>query len=239
MFLHLRRLDELMILIFVCMIIYAIPGLGTTNQLFSNTAIAGAELVVLDWPLPEKDDTMPSYAKKFLPQIDTSKPFCLLGVSFGGMLCTELSRIIAPQKTFLISTCKSREELPWFIRLFKHVPVYRYISEGKHRNMAYHGRWIIGFGRAYIPEFLGMVSSMKENYFRYCMNIIVNWEGKEFPKNAVHIHGTDDRLLLYRYVKADHTIAGGSHAMVVFRAEEINRIVANEIGKLREALQSA
>jgi hypothetical protein len=213
------------------MIIYAIPGLGTTEQLFSNTVIKGAEFIVLDWPLPEKDDTMQSYAKKFLPQIDTSGPFCLMGVSFGGMLCTELSKLILPQKTFLISTCKSRSELPWFIRLFKYIPVYKYINEKKHRKMAYHGRWIVGFGKAYIPEFLGMVDSMKDNYFKYCMHIIVNWNGTEFPKNAVHIHGTGDRLLLYRCVKADHTIKDGSHAMVVFRAEEINKIVEQELGR--------
>jgi hypothetical protein len=212
--------------------IYAIPGLGTTEQLFSNTAIKGAQFYILDWPLPEKDDTMQSYAKKFLPQIDTSKPFCLMGVSFGGMLCTELSKIISPQKTFLISTCKSRNELPWFIRFFKYMPVYKYISESGHRKMAYRGRWIIGFGKAYIPEFLGMVSSMKKNYFRYCMHMIVNWNGMGFPKNALHIHGTADRLLLYRYVKADHAITDGSHAMIVFRAEEINKIVEEEVGKI-------
>lgn len=214
------------------MIIYAIPGLGTTAKLYANTTIKGAKLVVLEWPLPENNDTMISYAKKFIPQIQTSQPFCLLGVSFGGMLCTELSKIIYPQKTFLISTSKSRKELPWFIRLFKHVPIYKYISEAKHRKMAYKGRWIVGFGKAYIPEFLGMVNSMTDNYFKYCMNIIVNWSSTEFPKNAVHIHGTSDKLLLYSSVKADHTIKGGSHAMVVFRAEEINQIIENELTQL-------
>jgi len=214
------------------MIIYAIPGLGTTEKLFANTVIKNAELVVLDWPLPEKNDTMASYAKKFLPQIDTSQPFCLMGVSFGGMLCSELTKLISPQKTFLISTSKSRNELPWFIRLFKYIPLHNYISETQHRKMAYKGRWIVGFGKAYIPEFLGMVDSMKENYFKYCIHIIVNWNGKILPNNAVHIHGTNDRLLLYSFVKADYTIKGGSHAMVVFRAEEINKIMEDEIEKL-------
>jgi len=211
------------------MIIYAIPGLGTTEKLYVNTVIGGVKLVILDWPLPDKNDTMISYAKKFLPQIDTSRPFCLLGVSFGGMLCTELSKIISPKKTFLISTSKSRAELPWFIRMFKYVPVYKYISETQHRKMAYQGRWIVGFGKAYIPEFLGMVNSMTENYFKYCMNIIVNWNGTELPGNAIHIHGSNDRLLLYSCVKANYEIKGGSHAMVVFRAEEVNRIIEEEL----------
>ncbi len=212
------------------MVIYAIPGLGTTDKLYVNTKIKGVEIIVLKWPVPEKNDTMQTYARKFLPQINTNVPFCLLGVSFGGMLCTELSKIISPKKTFLISTSKERKELPWFIRLFKYIPVYKLLSEKQHRKMAYQGRWIIGFGRAYIPEFLGMVDSMTENYFRYCIHIIVNWDGKYFPNNMIHIHGTGDRLLLYNNVDANYTITNGSHAMVVFRAEEINSIIETELG---------
>lgn len=211
------------------MVIYAIPGLGTTKKLYVNTKIKGVEIIVLDWPTPEKNDTMQSYARKFLPQINTNVPFCLLGVSFGGMLCTELSKIISPQKTFLISSCKSRKELPWFIKTLKYIFLHKIVSEKQHRKMAYQGRWIIGFGKAYIPEFLGMVNSMTQNYFKYCIHIIVNWDRTEFPENVVHIHGNTDRLLWYKYVKADYTIHNGSHAMIVFQAEEINKIIEKEL----------
>lgn len=211
------------------MVIYAIPGLGTTDKLYINTQIKGAEVIVLQWPTPEKSDTMQSYAHKFLPQIDTSRPFCLLGVSFGGMLCTELSKIISPKKVFLVSTSKLRKELPWFIRLMKHIPLHKLISEAKHRTLAYQSGWLIGFGKAYIPEFLGMVDSMTENYFKHCIHIIVSWDNKELPKNAVHIHGKTDRLLWYRFVRPHYSIENGSHAMILFQAEEVNNIIEKEI----------
>jgi hypothetical protein len=70
-----------------------------------------------------------------------------------------------------------------------------------------------------------MVNQMKENYFKYCINIIVRWKNQTLPKNAVHIHGTNDKLLSHRYVKADYLIKDGSHAMVVFRAEELNALI--------------
>ena len=213
------------------MFIYAIPGLGTTEKLYENMHIKGVEMIVLKWPTPEKNDTMQSYARKFLPQINTSQPFCLIGVSFGGMLCTELSRIIAPKKIFLVSTSKSRKELPWFIRLFKHVPIHKIIPEKQHRKMAYEGRWFIGFGKAYIPQYLGMINSMEADYFKNCINIIVNWGRKEFPENYIHIHGDADKLLRYKYVKADYTIEKGSHAMIVFQAEEIGKIIERELQK--------
>jgi len=214
------------------MVVYAIPGLGTTEKLYKNLHIKGVEIIVLNWPIPEKTDTMQSYAKKFLPQIETNKPFCLLGVSFGGMLCSELSEILSPKKTFLISTSKYRAELPWFIRLFKHIPLHKIISEKTHRKMAYEGRWFIGFGSALIPEYLGMINSMAENYFKTCINIIVNWNRKDLPKNYIHIHGNADKLLLHKYVKADYVIKDGSHAMVVFQSEEIGDIIETEIFKI-------
>lgn len=211
------------------MVIYAIPGLGTTEKLYVNTKIKGVEIIVLDWPTPLKNDTMQSYARKFLPQINTAEPFCLLGVSFGGMICTELSKIISPYKTFLISTCKSRNELPWFIKALKLFPLHKIVSEKQHRKMAYQGRWIIGFGKAYIPEFLGMVNSMTKNYFKHCIHIIATWDRREEPKNVIHIHGTNDKLLWHRYVKSNYSIQQGSHAMIVFRAEEINKIIEKEL----------
>lgn len=211
------------------MIIYAIPGLGTNEKLYIHTKIKNHEISILNWPTPQKNDTMASYAEKFLAQIDQSKPYCLLGVSFGGMLCVELSKIIHPQKIFLISTSKNRTELPWFIKAMKYVPIHKLISEKQHRKLAYHGKWFIGFGNAYIPEFLGMVNSMTENYFKYCINIIVNWNGKSFGNQLIHLHGTNDRLLSYNNVIANYTIEDGSHAMIVFNAEEINEIIEKEI----------
>jgi hypothetical protein len=214
------------------MVVYAIPGLGTTEKLYKNLSIKGVEIIVLKWPPPEREDTMSSYAEKFLTQINTSQPFCLLGVSFGGMLCCELSEIISAKKIFLISTCKKRDELPWFIKLFKHVPFHKIISENLHRKMAYEGRWFIGFGTALIPEYLGMINSMSDHYFKNCINIIVNWNRKESPKNYIHIHGDADRLLPYKYVKTDYTIKNGSHAMIVFQAEEIGEIIEKVIQEI-------
>jgi hypothetical protein len=198
--------------------------------LYKNVAVKGVEMIVLKWPHPEKNDTMQSYARKFLTQINTNEPFCLLGVSFGGMLCAELSTMVSAEKIFLVSTSKHRNELPWFIRFFKSIPLHKIIPEKQHRKMAYEGRWFIGFGKAYIPQYLGMINSMGADYFKNCINIIVNWDRKVFPENYVHIHGDVDKLLLHQYVKVDYTIQNGSHAMIVFQAEEICQIIEKEMG---------
>lgn len=106
-----------------------------------------------------------------------------------------------------------------------YIPIHLLFSEHFHRKLAYYGRGIVGFGNDYVVEFLGMLNQMKKNYFKYCINIIVNWDNKILSKNTFHIHGTDDKLLPHKQVKADYLIEGGSHAMIVFRAKEINTII--------------
>lgn len=209
--------------------IYAIPGLGTTEKLFDNIKITGVEFIALKWPETSMGDTMQSYAEKFLLQIDRSSPFCLLGVSFGGMLCVELSTILVPKKTFLISSCKTRKELSWYLRIFKYIPLHKLMCDKLHRYVAYEAKWILGFGSSFVPEYLEMVNSMAKDYFKHCLNMIVNWERKEFPKSVIHIHGNADKLLLFKNIKADYSINKGSHAMVVFNGEEISQILEKEL----------
>ena len=92
--------------------IYAIPGLGTTKDLFKNIKIPNYELKILDWPTTLPWYTLRDYSSKFIEQIDCSYPVNLIGVSFGGMLCSELSNQIKTDKVVLISSCKDISEFP-------------------------------------------------------------------------------------------------------------------------------
>ncbi len=207
------------------MIIYAIPGLATTGKLFERLKVKGCEIKVLDWPQPEEGVKLEDYAKLFLKAIDTSKPFCLLGVSFGGMLCSELSHLVNAEKVFLVSTCKNKFELPWTIRLQRLLPIYKLFSERFLILNAFKFHWFLGFKTDYRETLEEMVSAMPQDYIKRSVHMIVNWENTRVPKNCIHIHGTNDHLLYFGCVKADHAIENGSHAMIVYNAEEINTLL--------------
>ncbi len=209
--------------------IYAIPGLGTTKELFRELNIDGAEIVVLDWVTTAGNDSMKDYASRFAEKIDITKPFYLMGVSLGGMICSELSEIIKPEKTFLISSAKCRRELPRLMRFFKHFPLHLLMSEKIIRFINSYSRRIIGFEKAFLPEFIAMMDSMPDNYYKHCIRYIINWAKESPGKNIIHLHGTGDKLLKYKFVKADHIIEGGTHAMVVYKAKEISKIIADNL----------
>lgn len=205
-------------------IIYAIPGIGTTKELFQNISIAGYELKVLEWPVPKKEFTLSDYARQFIKQIDTSVPVNLLGVSFGGMLCSELANMIPVQNVILISSCKTSLEFPPLLRFLKTVPLHRLFSENGFKTLSK-----IGFKKALQPIFVEMIDSMPPGYFSCCIRYIINWNKKEHWPGIVSIHGTADRLLRYNNIKNAQAVTNGSHVMVLYNADEINTILNQQL----------
>lgn len=205
--------------------IYAIPGLGTTKELFSKLKLNNCNLVVLNWPAPKNACTMKQYAKEFLGEIKDEGEFYLMGVSLGGMLCSELSHLVNAKKTILISSCKTKKELPFIIHVLKIFPIHKFLPEKTLRKLALNSNWLLGFEKEYEDEFTAMLNSMPENYVGRTIEMVVGWENERSPKNTIHIHGAADRLLTYGNVSADFTIKNGSHAMIIYQAEEISKIV--------------
>lgn len=210
--------------------IYAIPGLNTTKELFDFLKLENAEIITLKWPAPEKGETMQSYARKFSEKIDISQPFYLLGVSFGGMLCMELAKIVKPVKTFLISSSKSPKEFPPFFTIVKYLCLHLIPTEAMYMYFIPKSHRRIGFDELFLPQFIRMVHSMPPNYYRRSINCIINWKpGDATVENVVHLHGNADRLLPYKFVKCDYMIDGGTHAMVVYKAKQISEILDIEL----------
>jgi esterase/lipase len=55
---------------------------------------------------------LPDYAKRFSHAIKEDEEFVLIGLSFGGMLASELAKIVSPKKLIIISSLSSYRELP-------------------------------------------------------------------------------------------------------------------------------
>jgi pimeloyl-ACP methyl ester carboxylesterase len=205
------------------LVVYAIPGLGVDERLFSKLNLRHAELQVLAWPEPQHTLTLPEYARLFLPHIDTSKPFALLGVSFGGMCVTELAEILQPVKTILISSAKTGAELPALIRLAHVLPLHRLLTASQFINLAvlFRRRFGVRAGEE-TKLFRAMLEKRSRNFFRYTIGAIATWERVTVPENLVHFHGDKDRLLPFSKIKNPVRISGGNHFMVMQQAKELS-----------------
>ena len=99
--------------------LYFISGLGADKSAFSRIELDGVNINHIEWINHSQKENLQSYCKKLLPQFDTSKPFVIVGLSFGGIIAQEISKLITPQKTILISSVYHHKQFPWFYQLGK------------------------------------------------------------------------------------------------------------------------
>lgn len=210
--------------------VYCIPGMGVDGRLFKNLKLNNCTIHYVKWVTPHKNETLPHYALRLAEQIDTSKPFVLVGVSFGGMCAVEIAKKLNPLKTFLVSSCKRSAQLPWKITFWKRFALYKRLSDKRYIKGAYIVRKQFGVGsKEQTDKFLEMLRAAPENYFSGAVHCIMNWQSDEVPENVIQIHGTADRVLPYRKIVCDYSIDGGNHFMIVNRAKEVNAIINKEL----------
>jgi len=214
-------------------VIYCIPGTGVDERLFSKIDFGKHEVRHVHWIIPHRRESLEAYALRLSEQIDTSKPFVLVGVSFGGMLCATLMAHLHPQRVFLISSSKCRAELPPKIRFMKIFPFYRLLPDVAFTRAATLSRRIFGFrGAEESRLFEDMLKSAPKGFYSRAVDCIVRWDAKVFRPGIVHIHGTHDKVLPLSFVKADYVIEGGSHNMLRTHSEEISGIIRKELEKI-------
>jgi pimeloyl-ACP methyl ester carboxylesterase len=210
--------------------IYCIPGLGADFRLFSKIKVEHATLHPVEWQMPGPNDTLVSFAEKLSVQIMHPNPV-LLGVSFGGMLATEIAKAHAVKKVIIVSSCKVRAELPAYMRaagragLHKALP-YWAVTQNKHLN-----RFIFDTRSREEELYLKrmMLADTHAQFLKRSVNMILNWKNMERPPSLVHIHGDRDKLLLPGPVHADYWVKNGGHFMIWNMANEISAILNREL----------
>jgi pimeloyl-ACP methyl ester carboxylesterase len=212
---------------------YFISGLGADGRAFYKIKLPrGYEPIYLDWITPLPDENFQDYAKRFSQAIKQDEEFILIGLSFGGMLASELAKITSPKKVIIISSLSSYQELPWYFKLAGKLGIHRIISPSVYKRATIMNRFM-GAGNKEMKSIVySYVNNIDPAFIRWSLNVIVHWSHTERLSEMIHIHGSNDHLLPYRYVKADYMVKGGGHLMVMNRADEVNNI-------LREVLRSA
>lgn len=110
--------------------IYLFPSQGADYRQFKNLVLPPRyDTVYIHYPVPEKGMSMQEYAISLINQIDTSEKYIIIDVSLGGMICSELTDILQPEKTILISSAKCEFELPGRYRFMRRLPIYKIIPK--------------------------------------------------------------------------------------------------------------
>jgi pimeloyl-ACP methyl ester carboxylesterase len=213
--------------------IYFLSGLGANYSAFKYLTFSpNVDTVFIDWLAPEKNEPIKNYAKRIAEKINTSEPFMLIGLSFGGMLATEVIEFVTPKKTILISSAARRQELPFYYKLAGILRLNKLFPAAVIKKGNVFINWLMGVSaikdKNLVQEIL--VASNPE-FSKWAIDQIVNWERKNAPENIIRIHGNKDRVLPVINFKPQHLVKNGGHFMVANRAEEISAILESELSK--------
>lgn len=209
--------------------LYCISGLGADERVFMKLKIKNAELVHLPWPPYDKQDELACYAQKVSVLIKDENPI-ILGVSLGGMIGVEISKIRQVKKLILVSSAKTKEEMPPYEGTFGNmmksgiVPAFMF----KMPNSVMMERF--GAETEEDETVLRMILKASDGKFmKWAMKAIAYWENEVVVPPVVHIHGKKDKMIFPGNVNANYWIEDGGHMMVYNRAEEISRIIEHEL----------
>jgi pimeloyl-ACP methyl ester carboxylesterase len=209
-------------------VIYLLPGQGADCRLFRHIEFP-YDTVHLELPVPPKNSTLRAYALGFIPRIDTARAFILIGVSLGGMICSELADTLAAEKIIVISGAKCLKELPGRYRFQKTIPLNKIIPGGMIKWGAKVLAPMVEPARRQDKEFFkSMLEAKDPAYLKRTVDMVINWEKKNYDSNIIHIHGDRDHTLPHRHIKYDYLVKDGTHMMVYIQGDEVSRLI-NEI----------
>ena len=108
--------------------VYFIPGLAAGKEIFEYISLPEElyDVHIIEWIIPKKRETIRQYAMRMAALVNKPKPI-LIGVSFGGVMAQEMNEFLDLKKLIIISSIKSKNEIPTKMRIFKTIPAYRLI----------------------------------------------------------------------------------------------------------------
>jgi len=207
-------------------IIYAIPGQGADARLFKNISIEGYSIQPVHFTVPEEGMDMNAYAHMLSEQIDTTKPFILLGTSIGGMLATEMTTFLNPEKTIIIASAKCEAELPKTYTIQRKLGLYKWLSGKFYIASAHVAQPLVEPDRRKEKAtYVSMLNDKHPDFMKRAIAMIVTWDRQEIPEGIIHIHGEKDNTLPIKNVTYDYLIEDGSHMMTLTRGEELSALI--------------
>jgi pimeloyl-ACP methyl ester carboxylesterase len=210
--------------------IYLISGLGADQRLFGKLNLQDHRFHPVEWIEPDTDESLPAYCKRLAQQIKATGNVILIGVSFGGIVAIELARLINAKKIIIISSIKATSEKPWYFVLLPYLFLHRIVSP---RLLQYLLKLLRPmFGRMTNDDyqlFKLMIKDANPKFLRWGIESVLKWQSPSIDSEIVHIHGDRDLIFPIKKIRAAKIIKGGNHYMVVQRAEEISKIVNQEL----------
>jgi esterase/lipase len=208
------------------------PGLGASPKIFEHIQLPEEEFEIhlLAWKIPlSLEESMQEYAKRMCEDIHHETPV-LVGVSFGGMLVQEMSKIIPVQHTIIISSIKTHHELPIRLKIAKATKAYKLFPTWFVENIEEYTKYFLGDFLKKRAELYKMYLSVRnKQYMQWAIYNVLHWQQEQPIQNLTHIHGLEDHVFPVKHIQNYIPVKKGTHVMILMKAKTISQIICNTL----------
>ena len=204
--------------------VYFMPGMAASSLIFERIKMPEDtfESHLLDWIIPNKNDTLQDYAKKMAEKV-THQNVVLIGVSFGGILVQEMAHFLSVKKVIIISSVKSNTELPSRMKIAKSTKAYKLLPTSMAQKIEVLSKFAFGsIIKQRLILYEKYMCMRDKTYLDWSIEQIINWTQITPDSNLVHIHGDADEVFPIKNIKNVIEIKGGTHLMILNRFRWFN-----------------
>ena len=204
--------------------VYFIPGLAAGKEIFEYISLPEElyDVHIIEWIIPKKRETIRQYAMRMATLVNKPKPI-LIGVSFGGVMAQEMNEFLDLKKLIIISSIKSKNEIPTKMRIFKTIPAYRLIPSSFLENTKKLVRYGLGIkSKNKLELYQNYLSVKNTKYLKWAIKHMVGWDRVIEIENIIHIHGDKDPVFPIDRIKNCIVVPGGTHIMLIVKFKWLN-----------------
>ena len=205
---------------------YFISGIGADDRMFTHIRLPeGYQSAHIRWIPPQKNEALGVYASRLIAQINTSEPFVLIGLSLGGIMAVEIARRIAPQCTIIISSIPLSAHLPPWFRAAGQLGLGRIVPATLLKAATSVKHFLTMKTPANRKIIQSVIWSGDDEFIRWALNAVLEWENKEIPAPFYHVHGASDEIFPIGFTHPTHIIQKAGHMFLLSQPEEVNHLL--------------
>lgn len=204
--------------------VYFMPGMAASSSIFEYIKLPEDQFIVhrLDWFPPKPEESLEDYAKRMILKIEHENSV-LLGVSFGGLLVQEMSKLLKVKKLIIVSSVKTKHELPRRMKIAKRTKAYKLLPTQFISNVEILAKYVFGeTATKRVALYKKYLSMSDKHYLDWAIEQMINWDQSTTNHDIVHIHGEKDAVFPIRNIKECIKIPNGTHIMIINKYKWFN-----------------
>ena len=204
--------------------VYFMPGMAANAKIFEYIKLPEDrfQIHLLEWIMPTKEESIASYAMRMTLKIEHSNPV-LIGVSFGGVIVQEMAKQISCRKLIIISSVKSKAELPRKMRIAKITRAYKLLPTQFVSDFEAFANYAFGDTiKKRVNLYKKYLSVSDKKYLDWAIHNMVCWEQEKVIPNIIHIHGDKDPVFPIKNISNSIVVKGGTHIMIINKYKWFN-----------------